>query len=310
MPDEPRPSDPLAYLNGQFLPVREAGLALNDAGFVFGATITDLCRTFRRKLYRWADHLARFRRGCRYAQIPLTQGDDEITEIAEKLVSHNGGLLQPGEELAVVLFATPGPIGYYLGQAGGAGEAPPTLGVHTFPLPFARYRRLFTEGAHLVVPQTRHVPASSVDPCIKQRSRLHWWLAEREAHGVDPGASALLLDQAGHVTETAAANFLIVQTGVVMSPPSESVLQGVSLIALRELCEDMSLEVHERPLTLADCLAADEALLTSTPYCVAGVSRINGKSLRWPGPVYERLLTAWSSRVGVDIRAQIVSAKP
>ena len=47
------------------------------------------------------------------------------------------------------------------------------------PLPFARYRRFFEEGARLVIPSTRHVPAVCVDPRIKQRSRLHWWRADR-----------------------------------------------------------------------------------------------------------------------------------
>ena len=38
-------TEPLASLNGRLLPQSEAHLALNDAGFVFGATVTDLCRT-------------------------------------------------------------------------------------------------------------------------------------------------------------------------------------------------------------------------------------------------------------------------
>jgi branched-subunit amino acid aminotransferase/4-amino-4-deoxychorismate lyase len=52
---------PLAYLNGDFRPQNEAQLPLHDAGFVWGATVTDLCRTFRHRLFRLADHLDRFR---------------------------------------------------------------------------------------------------------------------------------------------------------------------------------------------------------------------------------------------------------
>lgn len=304
------PTEPLAYLNGSLLPARDLRLGANDAGFVWGATVTDLCRTFHRRLYRWPDHLMRFRRGCQYAFIPVAASDEEITHRAQELVAHNAGLLPAGEELALVLFATPGRIGYYLGEAGGPGEAAPTLGMHTFPLPFARYRRLFTEGARLVVPPTRHVPASSVDPRVKQRSRLHWWRAEQEARQIEPGASALLLDGCGNITETAAANFLAVRKGVVISPPGEAILEGVSLLALRELCRELAIDFQERPLSVEDCLTADEALLTSTPYGVAGVSRLNGVSLRWPGPVFERLLAAWSGKVGLDIRGQVLGNVP
>ncbi len=296
------PNEPLVYLNGRFLPQSQAALTLHDAGFVFGATVTDLCRTFRGRPFRLADHIDRFRRSCELCRVPLTASDDELTAIAERLIEHTGG----ASELALVMFATPGPIGYYLGAPGGPGDGPPTLGLHTFPLPFARYRPLFTEGARLVVPPTRHVPASSVDPRAKMRSRMFWWIAEQEAKAIEPGASALLLDADGHVTETAAANFLIVRNGTVVSPPRQTVLAGVSLQVVAELCDELGIPFVERPLTLAECQSADEALLASTPYCVAGVCRLDGVELPWPGPVWRRLLAAWSDRVGLDVAAQIL----
>jgi len=177
--------------------------------------------------------------------------------------------------------------------------------MHTFALPFARYRRLFEQGAHLVIPSTRHVPAACVDPRVKQRSRLHWWLAEQEAHLIDPGAMALLLDLDGHITETAAANFLLVQGGVVVAPPRHSILGGVSLRVVEELCGELGVSFEERPLAVHDCLNADEAMLASTPYCLAGVSRFNGVPLPWPGALFRRLLQEWGRQLGVDIRGQI-----
>jgi branched-subunit amino acid aminotransferase/4-amino-4-deoxychorismate lyase len=302
--------EPLAYLNGQFVPQGQAHLPLHDASFVFGATVTDLCRTFRHQLYRWPDHLARFRRSCRSTYIKLSENDGELTRLAEQLVANNTALLEPGQELALVVFATPGPVGYYAGQEGGVGDTAPTLGMHTFLLPFARYRRLFREGAHLIIPRTRHVPAACVDPRIKQRSRLHWWLAAREAAEVEAGAIALLVDLEGHVTETAGANFLVVRDGTVLSPPASAVLGGTSLQVVRELCRDLDISFAEVPLTPAECQQADEAFLTSTPYCMAGISRINGSPLPWPGLVFQRLLELWNSRVGLNIAAQITGVSP
>src|SRR5690242_2512006 len=143
-------ASPQAFLNDRLLPQSEANLAWNDAGFVMGATVTDLCRTFRGRLFRLADHLTRFRESCRRAHIPLAHGDDELARTAEQLAAHNAALLPADADLALVMFATPGPIGYYLGEPGGLGDGAPTLGMHTFPLPFARYARLFREGARLM----------------------------------------------------------------------------------------------------------------------------------------------------------------
>lgn len=298
----------LAFLNGHLVPAHQAALPLHDAGFVLGATITDLCRTVRHRLYRWHDHLARFRQSCQLAAIVPGVSDDELTCIAHDLVAHNAALLEPHQDLALVVFATPGPIGYYGGTPTGAGEAATTFGMHTFPLPFARYQRLFREGAHVAIPSTRQVPASSIDPRIKQRSRLHWWLADREVQAHHPGATALLLDEAGHLTETAAANVLLVQGGTVLSPPRGTILGGISLLVVEELCRALGLPFQERPLTVQDATRADEMLLASTPYCLAAVSRFHDTPLPWPGDVYRRLLAAWSAAIGIDISTQILSA--
>jgi branched-subunit amino acid aminotransferase/4-amino-4-deoxychorismate lyase len=302
-------TEPLAYLNGQLLPQSRACLPLHDAGFVLGATVTDLCRTFRHTLYRLDDHLARFRAGCTLAQIPQPLPDSELAALAVELAGRNAALLPPEHDLALVFFATPGPIGYYLGEPGGPGDGPPTLGIHTFPLPFQRYHSLFTAGARLVVPDVRAIPPSSVDPRIKFRSRLHWWLADRSVRAQSPGAAALLTDADGRLTETAAANFLLVRAGTVISPPRSCILGGISLHVVEELCGELGIPFAERSLTLDDALAADEAMLTSTPFCLAAVSSIQGQSIPWPGPIFASLLAAWSRNVGVAIDGQILTAR-
>ena len=298
---------PIANLNGEFIAQDRLQLPANDAGFVLGATVTDLCRTFRHQLYRLPDHLARFRQSCSTARIPQPLPDIRLQEIGEELVEHNAPLLEPEQDLALVMFATPGPIGYYLGQHGGAGEGTPTLGMHTFPLPFGRYRGLFERGAHLEVPSIHHVSAQCIDPRIKQRSRLHWWLADREAEAIQPGASALLLDEADCLTETASSNILLVLEGKVVSPPRQSILNGISLLVVEELCGSLGIPFLERPITFQDAKTAQEGFLSCTSYCLAGIRQINQIPLNWPGPIFKSLLAAWSKQVGVDISRQILS---
>ena len=294
--------EPLALINGEFIPQSRASLALNDAGFVFGATITDLCRTFNQKLYRWPDHLARFRQSSGMTYIPVPYSDEQITAWANRLVARNAA----GRELILVLFATPGPIGHYGGRASGVGDGQPTFGMHTFPLPFDRYRGLIEIGAALTISPIRHVPGECVDRRIKQRSRMHCWLADAWARAQAPDAQALLLDGAGFVTETAAANFLLVKNGVVVSPPHESILNGISLGVLEELCRRLGIAMVYGLISPTEAMIADEAMLSSTPYCLAGVRSIAGVNLRWPGPVMQRLIDAWSADVGVDIHGQFL----
>jgi branched-subunit amino acid aminotransferase/4-amino-4-deoxychorismate lyase len=288
---------PFAYLNGQFLPEPDARLPLHDAGFLMGATVTDRCRTFRHRLYRWPDHLARFRASCRATGIFPAVAEEDLTRAAEQLVEHNTALFPLDQDLSLILFATPGPDA----------DAGPTLGMHTQPLPFTRYRRWFAQGVALITPTVRQVPAVCVDPRIKHRSRMHWWLAQQEVQRTDPDAQALLCDSAGHLCETAAANFMLVRNGALLSPPFPTILEGVSLRVVEELCRDLGIPFAERVLSVYDAVTADEALLCSTGFCLVGVSRFNGAPLPWPGPIYQRLLMEWGRRVGVDIAGQILA---
>jgi branched-chain amino acid aminotransferase len=174
-------------------------------------------------------------------------------------------------------------------------------------LPFARYRHLFEAGATLAISNVRHVPGASVDRRIKHRSRLHWWIADREVQARMPHASALLLDENGHVTETAAANFLLVRDGKVLSPPAAAILGGISLQVTREICDRLGISFGERLLTVAECLAADEALVTSTAYGLAPVSKLDQRAYPAPGPVALRLMAAWDETAGLNIRQQILA---
>lgn len=301
--------EPLAYLNGQILPQSQASLPFHDAGLIYGAVVTDLVRTFKYRPFRLADHVARFRQSCRSAHIPQPVPDEEVTEIAQHLIVRNSDMMKPGLDLALVMFATPGPINYYAGIEAG-GESGPTLVMHTFPLPFARYLRFLKEGVRLFVPSVRHLPVECVDPRIKQRSRMHWWLAEQEAFRADPGSMALLLDANGYVTETASANIVVVRKNIILIPPRSSVLGGVSLQVVEELCGELGRAVAEQPLTLYDLLSAEEVFVTCTTYCLAGVSKVNGIPIPWPGPIFMRLVEAWNQRVGFDIHHQILFSQP
>jgi branched-chain amino acid aminotransferase len=302
-------TSPLACLNGHFLPAHEAALPLHDAGFASGATVTDFCRTYGHRLFRWSDHQARFRRDCAACLVPLLPSDATLTAVAEELIRHNAALIGTAADLALIVFATPGPLPHYLGSAGPPG--PPTWGLHTFPLPFARYRPFVAEGVTLLVPGHQAAdPEAILPPQVKHRSRMLWWIADqlvRSRPGAPAHALALLTDApGGTVTETAIGNFLLVQKGVVHTPPRRRILDGISLRVVEELCAVLGIPFAEKSIPLSACADAEEALLCGTAFGVVGVRRIEEWELPWPGPILGRLLEAWSDRVGVDLRQQIL----
>ncbi|MFM9197525.1 MAG: hypothetical protein ACKOWG_17655 [Planctomycetia bacterium] len=99
------------------------------------------------------------------------------------------------------------------------------------------------------------------------------------------------------------------QLGVLesrISSAAADALAGVSLRYTQLLAESLGLSWQTRSLTEADLAAADEILLSSTPNCLLPATRFDGRGIGTglPGPVFRRLLAAWSDRVGLDIAAQ------
>jgi branched-subunit amino acid aminotransferase/4-amino-4-deoxychorismate lyase len=217
-------------------------------------------------------------------------------------------LLAPEDELGVVIFVTAGEYPTYAGGAAGSARTTPTVCAHTFPLPFELWAGKLLSGIHLVTPSIRHVPPQCYDPKMKCRSRMHYYLADQQARLVDRDAAALLLDLDGNVTETGAANFLMVDDGTIVSPSLRNTLPGVSRATVIELAEKLGIPFAVRDLQVFEAVNADEAFLASTPYCLMSVTKINGIPIGTgkPGAIYGRLAAAWSERVGVDIVQQVV----
>lgn len=300
-------SESIVFLNGQMVPASQAHLAIFDAGIVLGATVTEMTRTFRQKLYRLDDHLDRLFRSLKYTRMDIGMSKQQLAAASQEVVAHNSRLIDPRDELGLVHFVTAGEFPTYAGSAGRAARLTPTVCAHTFPMPFEFWAGKLEHGAHVVTPAIRHVPPQCYDPKMKYRSRMHYYLADKEAQLVDPDASALLLDLDGNVTETSGANFLIVEKGTIVSPTLVNTLPGVSRSMVIELAGQLGIPFVERDIQVHSVMNADEAFTSSTPYCLLPVTKINGVPIGdgQPGPMLKRLLKAWSEIVGLDIAQQI-----
>ncbi|HZV06549.1 MAG TPA: aminotransferase class IV [Gemmataceae bacterium] len=302
-------NEPLVYLNGQLIPASQAHIAIYDAGIVLGATVTEQSRTFHKHLWRLDEHLDRLFRSLRYTRMDIGLSKEQLAGISQELIEHNARLLDDAGELGLIHFVTAGEHPTYAGMSGRPARTTPTVCAHTYPLPFELWEKKMLAGVHVVTPSIRHVPPQCYDPKVKYRSRMHFYLADQEARRIDPEASALLLDLDGNVTETSTANFLIVERGTIVSPTTVNTLPGISRAMVIELAGKLGIPFVERDVQVYNVMNADEAFLTSTPYCLMPVTKINGAPIGdgKPGAMTRRLLAAWSAEVGLDIEKQIAS---
>jgi branched-chain amino acid aminotransferase len=302
------PTGTIVFLNGRFIPESEARLSIYDMAIVLGATVTEMTRTFNHKPFRLEDHVHRLFCSLRYTRIDIGMTPNDVIAATLKVVENNVQRLDHRDEVGVVHFITGGEFHEYVGSAGRAPNPSPTVCIHSFPIPFHYFAEKMVAGAHAVTPSIRKIPSQCVDPKIKCRSRMNFFLAEKEAQLIDPNAICLMLELDGHVTEGTGSNFLIVEKGKLVSPPRDQILWGISRQTVLELAQQMDIPVEERLLDVHDVMNADEALSTTTPYSICPVVKINGSPIGngKPGPMFRRLADAWSKLVGVDIVRQIV----
>ncbi|HET6422088.1 MAG TPA: aminotransferase class IV [Planctomycetaceae bacterium] len=299
-------NEPIAWINGETVPVSQARLHVFDMGIVGGVSVAEMLRTFRHRLFRTDEHLARLQQSLMLTGLQPTIGIEEIARRLDEVVAHNTALAVHDDDLGAIVFVTAGLNATYVGrdvaQAAGC-----SVGIHTFPLPYRQWSTKYDAGVSLVVPAIKALPHDVVDPRIKSRSRMHWHMADQAARRIEPRATAILMDGTGQLTETAAANLIAMIDGALVSPPIGAALEGVSLGVTLELAAALGYRCERRPIKPTELAAASEAWVTSTPPCVLSVTRFNGQSIGTgqPGPLYRQILSAWSDHVGVDIRAQM-----
>lgn len=294
-------TEPIVFLNGELVPESQAGIPIRDRGFIYGDAVFDAARTFNGVPFKLAEHVKRLYDSLRYVRIDPGMGMDEMEDWSRKVVGHNYPLLPPGQDMWVMQRITRGVEG---------AESAPTVLIETHAIPFVARAPLYRDGARVTTPSVPRVPPRFMSPRAKTHNYLNLVLGDLEAQGTDPGSWAVLLDEAGNLTEGRGSNIFLVKDGAVSTPKGQYVLEGITRRTVLDLADGLGLDTAERDLDLFDAYTADEAFLTSTSLCICPVSSVNGTSIgsgRPPGPATRQLMQAFSDLAGMDFEEQYLA---
>jgi branched-chain amino acid aminotransferase len=132
-------------------------------------------------------------------------------------------------------------------------------------------------------------PAPDMAPTDAKASCLYPNTARAMREAMGRGFdNAIVLDPDGNVAEFASSNLFIAKDGVVHTPACNGTfLNGVTRQRVIQLLRRAGVVVHERILTFADVLDADEVFSTGNWGKVQPVTRVEKRELQ-PGPLYRR----------------------
>jgi len=286
-----------AYFKGEWMPFSEVKIDPMDRGFTVGDVVFDVARTFNGKSFRMEDHIQRLYRSLKFVRIDPGLSAKEMLDISEEVVQRNDHLRAEVGDFTITQFVTRGP------GSSSRSAGPPAVCVKVAPIGFGRFADLFKDGAHGVITRTRSYPVESLDPKVKNYSRMNFNLADLEAADVDPEAWPILTDAEGSLTEGTGYNVFLVTDGVIRTPGDRNILQGVSRGMVFDLARQLNIPLVEEDLQPYDLYTADEAFFSGTSPCILPVSKVDQREIGdgRPGPIVQQLLSAWSETVGMDI---------
>ena len=301
----------LVYFNGKFVPESEAKISIYDSALMFGDMVFEMTRSFNKEQFKLREHLERLYVGIKYLQIPLEMTIDEMEEAVYKTIEVNEPFFREDDEHRIMIDITRGLLGLYDKRVESV-ESGVNVIIADFPLRWtvASMGHLFDKGINAVIPSQRAIPARLLEPKIKNRSRIHYLMANIEVSQFAGSDNwALLLDEDGFIAEGTGDNFFIVKDGAIITPEGRNILRGISREYIFELAKQHNLCCVEKNIEPYDVYTADEAFMTGTPFCLLPVTKLNGLDIGdgKPGKVTKFLLDKWSENVGVDIVSQIKS---
>ena len=269
----------IAYVGGQYLPHRSAGVHIEDRGYQFADGVYEVLAVVGGHLVDEGPHLSRLARSLGELRIAAPMSEAALKIVMREVVRRNsvcnGALyLQVTRGVAPRDHAFPQTAKPVLVvTARRKKRADPSLaadGIGVITIPDIRWRRCDIKSVALVA-----------NVLGKQRAK-------------EAGAyEAWQVDSDGRVTEGTSTNAWIVTAdgAAVTRQADNAILNGVTRLAVFDIIRREGYRLVERPFTVAEAKTAREAFVTSTAVELLPVVHIDGDRVGdgKPGPLSRAL---------------------
>ena len=271
------------WSDGELIPWDDATVHFLSHGLQYGTGVFEGIRAYNTPdgtaVFRLHDHMVRLEASARAYAIPCKWTAEELDEATLEL------LRVTGLESAYIR-----PQVFY--GMGTIGLDPSSNEIHTMigAFEFGAYHgaEATTKGITAMVSSWRRISHNAFIPTAKgSGGYLNSLLAKQEAERSGFG-DAIMLNEAGSVSEGSGMNLFTVSNGVVYTPNvSSGILEGITRNSVIELLESEDVEVRQVELARGSLYTADEVFLTGTAAEVTPIREIDGRTVGEgePGPV-------------------------
>ena len=268
------------YVNGDYVAEGDAKISVFDRGFLMADGVYEVTSVLDGKLIDFDGHAIRLARSLSELEMTSPVTDESLADIFRDLVRLNG--IDQGMIYLQITRGNPGDRSFVFPDP----SLPATIVAFTQDIPNLADAPVAKVGFKVItVPDQRW---DRVD--IKTTQLLYPSMAKMMAKKAGVDDSWFVAD--GTVTEGTSNNAYIVKGNrIITRQLSTDVLHGITRASVLRFAAEAQMVVEERPFTIAEAQAADEAFSTAASIFVMPVVEIDGKTVGTgkPGPIAIRL---------------------
>ena len=267
----------IVYVNGEYVSEESAVISVFDRGFLMADAVYEVTSVLDGKLLEFDGHLKRLKRSLSELDMQEPDAINDLLEIHRTLVRDNqvdqGGVyLQVTRGVADRDFIYPenvkSTLVMFTQSKDILGSKLVEKGMKVISIDDLRWGRRDIKTVQLLYPSMGKMMAKSAK-CDDA------WMVED-----------------GFVTEGTSNNaYIVVDNKIITRELSNDILHGITRNSVLRYAEEAQMEIEERPFSVKEVLAADEAFITSASTFVMPVVEIDGEPIGEgrPGRVSRRL---------------------
>jgi len=271
----------IVYLNGKFIPLKQAKVSVLDRGFLFCDGIYEVITIYNGKLFRLKEHLKRLKQSLKAIQLSIHMNQKEWESIFNTLLIKN----KIGKKnKSLYLQITRGKQNSR--EYGIPAEClKPTVFVMLKSLKQPNYQKI-EKGFKLIT----HEDLRWKLPSIKSISLLPNILLSHKAKAKH--AEETILIRNGYILEGTNSNIFIVKNNKIITPPvSLEMLSGITRELVLEIAKKYRIPLHEKKFTLKELYNADEVWITSSSRDIMPIGQVDQHRIGdgKPGPLWKKM---------------------
>jgi len=276
---------PICYLNGDFMPLRDARISPLDRGFLYSDGAYEVTPVYGGRPFRFDHHHDRLTRSLREIRMEDPLAREAWRDLYRQLIARNAH----AGDLYIYVQVTRG--AEFGRNHAPLPDVPRTIFAFASPWPEGRAGWRENGLPAITAQDTRW---SRCD--IKSVSLLANVLLRQLA--VDAGASETILLRDGQLTDSSASSVHVVIDGELRTPPNSwKLLPGTTRGVIEEVAGQAGVQWRAVAVSEQELRSASEILLGAATREVQPITTLDGKPVGTgkPGPVWRKLYDAYQA---------------